>query len=133
MTDQEIEEYIWFQIRERGITWMDMIGGPAISYDVDHERVCRNNIFKAGSWPDRLIELLSEESIDPFQDGPVLQVPVQDLMRYWWDVCIDQDDLLEDILEDIYVHFKDQLAPSEQEVPVTGYDVDFGDWQLKTG
>ena len=73
MTDDQIEAFIFDKIKKHGITWMDMVGGQAISYDECHQRVCRNNIFKAESWPNRLIELICEGNYDPFAEYHILQ------------------------------------------------------------
>jgi len=125
MTDKEIEGLILFQIRKRGITWLDMFGGPCVSYEADHERVCRNNVFKSGHWSERLIELLCDGHYNPHGKDHVMQVSIQDLMRFWWNVCIDQEDMLDDIFEDIFTYFKDKLKPQEKEEPTPEHDIDF--------
>jgi len=125
MTDDQIEELILNEIKKHGITWQDMVGGRSISYEVNHKRICRNNLFKAESWPDRLMELICEGDYDPFAECHVLQVSIQDLIRFWWNNIICQNDILDEILEDIFIYFKDKLLPKKELEPTIGYDVDF--------
>jgi len=125
MNDREIERMILKEIKNRGITWLDMVGGRSISYDVDHQRVVRNNMFEAESWPDRLIELIGVGEYDQHAEHYVMRVSIQDLMRFWWNNCISREDMVDDILEDIYTHFKDMLLPEEEVKPGPDYDVDF--------
>ena len=125
MTDEQIEALIFDEIKKRGITWLDMIGGNSISYDLDHKRMFRNNIFKAKSWSDRLTELICEGVYDPSAEAHVIRVSIQDLMRFWWNNLICQEDMLDEILEDIFVYFKDKLCPEKDSEPTIGYDLDF--------
>lgn len=124
MTDDRITALIFAEIEKRGITWRDMVGGMSISFDVGHERVVRVNAFKSEYWSNRLIELICEGAYDPNADTHVLRVPIEDLMRFWWDNCIDQADMLDGILEDVFLYFKDKLLP-KVEPTVIRYDVDF--------
>ena len=50
---------------------------------------------------------------------------IQDLIRFWWNNIICQNDILDEILEDIFVHFKEKLLPNKELEPTIGYDVDF--------
>jgi hypothetical protein len=125
MTDDQIEALIFDEIKKHGITWKDMIGGRSISYEHNNKRVFRINIFKAEAWPDRLMELICEGDYDPFAESHILKVSIQDLMRFWWNNIICQEDMLEDILEDIFVYFKDKLLPKKDSEPAVNYDVDF--------
>jgi len=125
MTDDQIEALILNEIKKHGITWQDMIGSRSISYEANHNRVVRCNIFKAESWSDRLIELICEGDYDPFAECYVLQVSIQDLIRFWWNNIICQEDMLDEILEDIFIYFKDKLLPKKELEPSLGYDVDF--------
>jgi len=125
MTDDQIEALIYDEIKKKGITWLDMVGGRSISYEINHNKVFRCNIFKAEAWPDRLMELICEGGYDPFVEGHILQVPVQDLMRFWWDKIVCQEDMLDEILEDIFVYFKDKLLPEKESESTVSYDVDF--------
>ena len=125
MTDDQIEALILDEIKKRGITWLYMIGGKAVSYVADHQRVCRNNLFKAEIWSDRLMELLYDGDYDPFAESHVIRVSIQDLMRFWWNNCISQEDMIDEILEDVFVYFKDKLCPVEAPEPAIVYDLDF--------
>ena len=125
MTDDQIESLILNEIKKHGITWLDMIGGRSISYEANHKRVVRCNRFKAESWSDRLIELICEGDYDPFAECHVLRVSIQDLIRFWWNNIICQEDMLDEMLEDIFVYFKDKLCPKKELEPAVGYDVDF--------
>jgi hypothetical protein len=125
MTDDQIEALILNEIKKHMITWLDMIGGRSISFEDNHKRVFRCNRFKSESWSDRLIELICEGDYDPLTDCHVLQVSIQDLIRFWWNNIICQDDMLNEILEDIFVYFKDKLLPKKDKEPDLSYDVDF--------
>ena len=127
MKDRQIERMILKEIKNRGITWTDMVGGRSISYEVGHERVVRSNMFKADCWPDRLIELIGVGEYNPHAEQHDLRVSIQDLMQFWWNNCISREYMLENILEDIYVHFKDRLLPEEEVEPGPDYDVDFSE------
>jgi hypothetical protein len=125
MTDDQIEALILNEIKKHGITWLDMIGGRSISYEANHNRVFRCNRFKAESWSDRLMELICEGDYDPFAECHIIQVSIQDLIRFWWNNIICQEDMLDEILEDIFVYFKDKICPKKDLEPDLGYDVDF--------
>ena len=125
MTDDQIEALILNEIKKHGITWLDMVGGRSISYEDNHKRVFRCNVFKAESWSNRLIELICAGDYDPLAEYHVLQVSIQDLMRFWWNNIICQNDMLDEILEDIFVYFKDKLLPKKELEPAIGYEVDF--------
>ncbi len=125
MTEDQVEALILGEIKRRRITWLDMIGGRGISYEANHERVCRINRFKAESWSDRLIELVSDGNYDPYAKHHATLLTIQDLMRFWWNRCICQEDMMDEILEDIFVYFKDKLNPDPYKEPDVRYDLDF--------
>ena len=125
MTDDQIEALIFDEIKKHGITWKDMIGGKSISYEHNNKRVFRCNIFKAKAWPDRLMELICEGDYDATAESHIIRVSIQDLMKFWWNNIICQEDMLDDILEDIFVYFKDKLLPKKDSEPAINYDVDF--------
>jgi hypothetical protein len=52
-------------------------------------------------------------------------VSIQDLIRFWWNNIICQEDMLDEILEDIFVYFKEKICPIKELEPDVGYDVDF--------
>ena len=125
MTDDQIEALILKEIKKRKITWSDMVYGRSISYEKGPERLFRINRFKAESWSDRMIELICDGDYNPFDKHIVIRVPVQDLIRFWWNRIICQDDMMDEILEDIFIYFKDRLNPKPDKKPEPGYDVDF--------
>jgi len=125
MKDDKITALILSEIEKRGIIWKDMVGGRSISLECGDQKVFRINLFKFENWSDRLIELICKGPYDPDADSHVWRIKMEDLMRFWWDHCIDQDDMLDRILEDVFVHFKDQLLPKRKPQAVIQYDVNF--------
>ena len=129
MTDEEVEELILGEIERRGATWLDMVGGKCIAYHVDHRRIVRNNVFVSQSWSDRLIELVSDGDYDPMAEYHPIRTSIQDLIQFWWNHCVCHEHMIDEILEDIFVYFKDRLGPEEEEEPEPHYDVDFSELQ----
>jgi hypothetical protein len=129
MNDREIEKIILDKLKKRGITWLDMVGSRCISYEENHQRICRDNIFVSTSWIDRMIELLSDGPFDPNAEQHAITIPFQDLFRFWWNNCISQEDIVDEIFEDIYVYFKEKLRPVEKEKPEEPihYDLEFSE------
>ena len=125
MNDRQIEEYILDVIKKRGITWLDMVSGRSISYEADNERLFRINNFKSKSWSERMIELICDGDYDPLSDDHTILIPYCDLFRFWWDQIIDQQDMMDMILEDIFVYFKGRLQPVKDETPAPDYKIDF--------
>ena len=120
MTDQEIEKLILSRIKKRGISWLDMVGGKSISYELNHERIVRNNVFISNCWSDRLVELIDDEDHN-------IGISLQELMRFWWNNCACQKDIIDDVLEDIFVHFKDIMSPKKEEELEPDYELDFSE------
>ena len=125
MNDQQIEDLIFEVIKRREITWLDMVSGRCISYEADHKRIFRDNRFKAESWSDRLIELLCNEDYDPLSECHIIRIPFCDLFQFWWNQCTCQQDMMDDILEDIFIYFKDRLQPIKEETPAPDCEIDF--------
>ena len=125
MNDRQIEDLILDVIQSRKITWLDMVSGRSISYEADHKRVFRINRFKAESWSERMIELLCDKDYDPLSDCHIIRIPFCDLFQFWWNQCICQRDMMDDILEDIFIYFKDRLQPVKEQTPVPDYKMDF--------
>jgi hypothetical protein len=120
MDDQEIDRYITDQIRKRDITLYDIIGGKYI--DPTPEKKGQNpnerarwNRFSSLYWDLRLCELLTEGEFNPDLPYNNLSVPLKDLVRYWWNNCVDQEAMLGDILEDILTLYKDRMLPKKEE------------------
>ena len=59
-----------------------------------------------------------------------LPIPDTDI-RFWWNNIICQEDVMDDILEDIFVYFKDQLLPKKDPEPAVTYNLDFSKVILK--
>ena len=117
-------------IKKRGITWLDMVSGRSISYEANNERVYRINRFKAESWSERMIELLCDGDYDPLSDDHTILIPYCDLFQFWWDQIIDQQDMMDMILEDIFIYFKGRLQPVKEEPPAPGCKIDFSNLSI---
>lgn len=114
MDDRMIDRYITQQIKKRGITAYDIIGGPSIDPEPNNwarpynERV-RCNRFQ-GEYPDyRLCELLTERDFNPDNPYENLTISVNDLVRYWWNNLADQEAIIADAFEDILAEYKDRM------------------------
>jgi len=121
MTDKQIVKLIESLIKEKGITLQDMIGDDYIDPEqkIDdsygNPETSRWNRFKADSWSDRLVELICEEEYNSYADYHRLKITIQDLIRFWWNNCIDREEMLEDIFEDVFCYFKDKMLPEREE------------------
>ena len=128
MDDRMIERYISEQIKRRGITAYDIIGGPSIDPEPDNwdkpynERI-RCNIFTSRYWDHRLCEILTPGEFNPDKPYENLAIPVKDLIRYWWNNIADQEDIIAEALEDILTVYKDRMLPEKEEEEI----VDFKD------
>lgn len=121
MTDKQIIRLIDTLIKEKEITLQDMIGGSYVDPEqkVDdpygNPKTSRLNKFESESWSDRFLELISEERYSLYTDYHRLKIPTKDLIRFWWNNCIDIEEMLEDIFEDILCYFKDEMLPAREE------------------
>ena len=122
MNDKQVENLISELIRQRDITLYDMIGGQSIDphqsvngFPAGHPQTFRPNRFTADCWSDRLIELLAEGHYDAGAGFQGIKIPVKDLIRFWWNRCISVPDMLDNIFEGIFCHFKDRMLPVEVE------------------
>ena len=120
MNDLEVDSYITWQIRKRGITLYDMTGGEYI--DPSPERVdlpvgqrARYNRFTTLSGELRLCELLTDSGFDPENPYGNLSVPVRDLVRYWWNNIADHEWLPDLAFDVIFTLYKDRMLPQEEE------------------
>ena len=120
MDDRMIERYIMRQIRIKGITAYDIIGGPSIDPEPDNwakpynERI-RCNRFQSKYWDHRLCELLTEGDFNPQKPYENISIPVKDLIRYWWNNMADQESIIADAFDDILTEYKDRLLPAKEE------------------
>jgi len=69
-------------------------------------------------WNLRLYELLTKDEFDPDNPYRNLAVALKDLVRYWWNNCVDQEIVLERVMEDILLPHKDRMLPVNEENPV---------------
>lgn len=123
-----IDRYIMRQIRIKGITAYDIIGGPSIDPEPDNwakpynERI-RCNRFKSKYCDHRLCELLTEGDFNPQKPYENISIPVKDLIRYWWNNMADQESIIADAFEDILTEYKDRMLPEKEEEK----SIDFSD------
>ena len=121
MTDKQIIRLIDKAMKEKGITLQDMIGGEYIDPEkrigefYGNPKTSRLNKFESESWSDRFLELICEEEYNPYAEYYHLRIPVQDLMRFWWENCISKEAMLDIIFEDIFSYFKDRMSPKKEE------------------
>ena len=121
MTDKQIEKLIWELISRKDITIHDMIGGQSVDphesangFPAGHPQTFRPNRFTVDSWSDKLVELLSDNPYNEDVGFQHLKIPVKDLIRFWWNRCISIPDMLDNIFEGIFCHFKDCMLPVEK-------------------
>jgi hypothetical protein len=120
MDDAAIDRYITSQIRKRGITPYDIIGDDYIDptpqvYETPAGQRARWNRFSCSSWDLRLCELLTENGFDPDKPYANLSVPLKDLVRFWWNNCVDPELFVGEIFEDILLLYKDRMMPERKE------------------
>jgi hypothetical protein len=116
MDDKQVDTYITKQIKKRRITLYDIIGGKHIDPTPDAiepppGQRARWNRFSYEPSCLRLCELLTPKGFDPDDPYRRLAVPVKDLARYWWNNCVEQETVLDDIFEDILDYHKDRMLP----------------------
>ena len=117
MTDEQIEQLIWDELRKRKITLYDMIGGDYIDPDPDDKAKSNNQRFRRNRFKEtlsehRMKELLCAKEYNPYNDAPALKISLQDLFRFWWNNCIVKEYVVEEILQDIFEYFADQMKPA---------------------
>jgi hypothetical protein len=123
MTDDQVEKAIWKEIRKRDITIHDMIGLPGHGVDPNPddkitprcEKGIRSNRFQSFMGCDRMKELLCAGKYSEWEDYPPLKIPLQDLLQFWWNRCVVQEYVVDEILEDIYEHFTEKMRPPQEE------------------
>jgi len=122
MTDEQIEELIWDELKKRDVTFYDMISLPNYGVDPnpedktkDRNQRVRHNRFNDILGSARMKELLCKGEYNPYNYDPPLKVPLQDLFSFWWNRCVEKEAVVDEILEDIYDYFTDQMRPPEKE------------------
>jgi hypothetical protein len=133
MTDDQVEKLIWKEIKIRDITIYDMIGLPGHGVDPNPEdkitppceKGIRNNRFQAFMGCDRMKELLCVGQYSEWDSYPPLKIPFQDLFRFWWNRCVQQECVVDEVLEDIFSYFTEKMRPRQQEEPEMDLTLDF--------
>ncbi|RJR34111.1 MAG: hypothetical protein C4576_26915 [Desulfobacteraceae bacterium] len=133
MTDEQVEKLIWKEIKKRQILFQDMVGMPNCGVDPNPEDIItprsekgiRSNRFKGMLGSERMKELLCVGRYSEWVDYPPLKITFQDLFRFWWNRCVDQDVIVDDVLNDIFDHFLELMRPPEKEEPEMDMTVDF--------
>jgi len=132
MTDDQVERLIWKEIKKRDITIHDMIGLPGHGVDPNPEdkitppceKGIRSNRFQSFMGCDRMKELLCIGKYDEWHNPP-LKIPFQDLFRFWWNRCVQQEEVADEILENIYEFFSEKMRPPQKEEPQMDLTLDF--------
>jgi hypothetical protein len=65
---------------------------------------------------DRMRELLCKGRYSPYDHTIALKIPFQDLFRFWWNRCVEQEYVVDEILEDIFGYFTEKMRPPREEV-----------------
>jgi hypothetical protein len=133
MTDDQIQRLVMKEIRKRDITYYDMVGLPGHGVDANPEdkitppckKGIRNNRFQSFMGCDRMKELLCVGKYSEWDDYPPLKIPLQDLFRFWWNRCVDKELVVDEILEDMFEHFTEQMSPSREEAEQMDLNLDF--------
>jgi len=131
MINSKVEKIIWQEIRKRDITFYDMVGLPNHAVDPNPDdrsngfRDSRRNRFTEMLGSERMKELLCQGDCHPYDDYPPLKVSLQDLFQFWWDRCIDRSLFVDEILEDIYDFFTEQMRPPVKEPETMDMELGF--------
>jgi hypothetical protein len=138
MTDEQVERLIWKEIKKRGIKIHDMIGLPGHGVD-EHpedkttglcEKGIRSNRFQSFMGCDRIKELLCVRKYSEWDSYPPLKIPFQDLFRFWWNRCVQQEYVVDDVLEEIFEFFTALMQPPQKEEPQMDLTLDFEEISL---
>jgi hypothetical protein len=133
MTDEQVEKLIWKEIKKKNITIHDMIGMPGHGVD-DHpedkttglcDKGIRSNRFQSFMGCDRMKELLCVGKYSEWDSYPPLKISFQDLFRFWWDRCVQQEEVADEILENIYEFFSEKMRPPQKEASQMDLTMDF--------
>jgi hypothetical protein len=135
MTDDQVEKFIWSQIKRKKVIFGDMIApsnhgvdpNPEAGYE-DRTKRLRGNIFTQNFGNDRMKELLCIGRYSPDSDYPPLKIPFNDLFRFWWNRCVDKELAVDNVLEEIFEYFKEQMRPpmeEQEEEPEMSMTVNF--------
>jgi hypothetical protein len=131
MTDDQVGDFILKEIKKKGVTFYDMIGLPNHGVDPNPEdnitprceKGIRSNRFQSCMGCDRMRELLCKGKYNPYSDTLPLKVPFQDLFRFWWNRCVVQEYVVDEVLEDIFEFVTELLRPPEEKKEEEEMDV----------
>lgn len=140
MTDDQVEKLILKELKKRCVTYWDMKFGPGHGIDEnpdDHitplcEKGIRSNRFETAMGCDRMKELLCKGKYSPYDETIQLKISFQDLFRFWWNRCVIQEYVIEDVLEDMFEHFTELLAPPKKKEEEPDVTIDFEQISLFT-
>jgi hypothetical protein len=131
MPDDQIQEYIYHEIKTRDITFNDMMGGtgavdpgPEGQETGIRERL-RGNKFLTLAEDTRMMELLAAITYSELVNLQPQKISLQDLFRFWWNRCVEKTLVVEMVLEDIFTHFREEMRPPVEEIPQLDMSVDF--------
>ena len=122
MTDDQIQKLILKEIKKRDITYYDMVGIPGHGVDPNPEdkltppceKGIRSNRFTTYLGSERMKELLCVGKYDPYESMLTLKISFQDLFRFWWNRCVEKELVVDEVLDDVFEHFKDLMTPPEK-------------------
>ena len=137
MNDEQIEQLIWGELKKRDITFYDMIGLVNENIDPDPQdktipsnKRARINRFSGAFGSERMEELLAVGKYCPYSYLSPLKVSFQDLFRFWWNRCVEQDLVIEEILDDIFSYFTELMRPAEKKEKEMDRTLDFTQMQV---
>ena len=141
MTDEQVEKLIWKEIKRKDITIHDMIGMPGHGVDPNPEdpitprceKGIRSNRFQSFMGCDRMKELLCVGKYSKWDAYPPLKISFQDLFRFWWNRCVQQEEVADEILEEIFGYFTEKMRPPQKEEPQMDLTLDFDQLPLFIG
>jgi hypothetical protein len=89
------------------------------------EKGIRSNRFQSFMGCERIKELLCVGKYSEWNDYPPLKISFQDLFRFWWNRCVVQEYVVDEIPEDIFSYFTDLIRPLQKEEPQMDLTLDF--------
>ena len=132
MTDDEVEALIWDEIKRKDITFEDMSGlsnhgvdpTPKDAEEGQRKRI-RSNRFTEEFGSERMKELLCLGEYSEWDGYPPLKVSFNDLFRFWWNRCVVKEWVVDEVFENIFEYFKEQMRPPKEEEPEMDMTVNF--------
>ena len=73
---------------------------------------------------ERMKELLCVGKYSEWDDYPPLKIQFQDLFRFWWNRCVVQEYVVDEVFEDIFEYFTELIAPPQKEEPQMDFTLD---------